>query len=275
MIRAVVVIIGTGLIGTVSLALAAPASTRSVAVGPSLRFGAQTTWAPPGRRPLSDARAASLVVHHRELRPGNARANAYVPSAAQLRAFHSARDQYGVVDQGVREFRYVTGRSGLRHPSTDDLIQWVAHKWGIPEDWIRAQLAQESWWRQNDLGDEATVSARWYRRYPKQARRSHNRVFSSMGISQVKWIPDGSEDPGSEPLRWKSTAFALDLYAAKVRFFYNGDCSWCGAGYSRGQAWNSIGGWYEPTPWNNSGQHWYITQVKGYLAGRVWARPGF
>jgi len=46
-----------------------------------------------------------------------------------------------------------SGRSTLAHPSTDDLIQWTAHKWGIPEDVVRAQMAVESWWRQSDMGD--------------------------------------------------------------------------------------------------------------------------
>ena len=35
-------------------------------------------------------------------------------------------------------YRYVDGRDGLLRPSTDDLIQWAAHKWGIPENWLRA-----------------------------------------------------------------------------------------------------------------------------------------
>jgi hypothetical protein len=171
---------------------------------------------------------------------------------------------------------YVTGRPGLASPSTDDLIQWAAHKWHIPEDWIRADMAVESWWEQTDLGDRATVPGKWYTLYPPQARVSGtSEVYQSMGISQVKWIPDGSDETGTEPLRWKSTAFALDYYAAKVRYFYDGDCSWCGSSYSAGQTWNSIGGWYQPYPWGNSAHEAYISQVKSDLARRVWAQPGF
>jgi hypothetical protein len=162
------------------------------------------------------------------------------------------------------------------NPSTDDLIQWTAHKWGIPEDWIRAQMAVESWWTQTDLGDRATVSGSWYSLYPTQSRvAGTSDVYQSMAISQVKWRPDGSDDPGTEPLRWKSTAFALDFYAAKIRFFYNGHCSWCANGYAAGQQWNSIGGWYEPYPWGNSGQQGYIAKVQSDLANRVWAQSGF
>jgi hypothetical protein len=244
---------------------------------PSSQCGAQTTWAPPGTPPLSDAQAASCVVHNPEIRPENAPYNADVPTDAELQAFHAALDDYGQrADDDVTERRSVTGRPGLVNPSTDDLIQWAAHKWGIPEDWVRAQMAVESWWRQTGLGDRATVSSSWYPLYPTQARvAGTSDVYQTMAISQVKWRPDGSDDPGTEPLRWESTAFALDFYAAKVRYFYNGHCGWCGAGYAAGQDWNSIGGWYEPYPWGNSGQRSYIAQVQSDLAGRVWAQPGF
>ena len=239
--------------------------------------GAQTSWAPPGARPLSDARAAALVVHHRETRPANAAYNDYVPTGAQLRAFHSARAQDGrLADREVPERRYVTGRPGLRHPSTDDLIQWAAHKWGIPEDWIRAQMARESRWRQADPGDRSAVSSAWYSQYPAQARvAGTSDVWESMGISQVKWRPDGSVDAGTEPLRWESTAFALDFYAAVIRYFYDGSCDWCGPGYSAGQEWNSIGAWYEPLPWGNPLARAYVKSVQSELASRAWATPGF
>jgi hypothetical protein len=241
------------------------------------RTARQDVWAPPGTPPLSDARAAALITPRPENRSANAAANAYVPTKSQLRAFYAARDAYGrPAASDVPERRFVTGRPRLRSPATDDLIQWVAHKWGIPEDWIRAQMAVESWWHQPDAGDPALVPTSWYARYPPSARiPGSTAVYESMGISQVKWRPDGSDDPGSEPLRWQSTAFALDLYAAKVRFFYNGDCQWCGNGYRAGQSWASIGGWYEPYPWRNAGQEGYIAKVQRALAQRPWEHTGF
>jgi hypothetical protein len=226
---------------------------------------------------MSDARAAELVIHHRESRAGNVRYNHYIPTNAELRSFHSARNQDGgLADREVPERKYVTGRPVLRNPSTDDLIQWVAHKWGIPEDWIRAQMAIESWWTQTVVSDRTTVASSWYALFPRQARiAGTSEVYESMGISQVKWKPDGSNDAGTEPLRWKSTAFALDYYAAEIRYFYDGHCEWCGPGYSAGQKWISIGAWYEPNPWGNSAQRRYVSQVQDYLRRRVWTRRGF
>ncbi len=100
-------------------------------------------------------------------------------------------------------------------------------------------------------------------------------VYESMGLSSLKWRPDQSINPGTEPLRWKSTAFNLDLYAADIRYFYDGDCIWCGDGYGPGQAWNSIGAWYEPYPWGNGQAATYIGWVKQALDERTWEQPGF
>jgi hypothetical protein len=175
---------------------------------------------------------------------------------------------------------YVDGRPGLHHPSTDDLIQWAAHKWGIPEDWLRAQYVQESFWNSFQLGDEAAVKDAWYRRYPAQARVPNQlSVFLSMGLTQVKWIPDGSVGAGTEPLRWESTAFNVDYQAAMVRFYYDNPqgarSGWGDSSYSPCQKWNSIGGWFNPYPWGNGPQKQYVGLVRTHLANKDWTRSDF
>ncbi|MFL5828989.1 MAG: hypothetical protein ACJ76X_03655 [Solirubrobacteraceae bacterium] len=232
----------------------------------------QAGWVAPGTTPLSDAQAAGLVTHEPETRPANANANRYVPTDAQLQAFHSATRSDGTLADSANTLRkYVTGRPGLSNPSTDDLIQWTAHKWGIPEDWIRAQMVIESSWNQTALGDRSVIVTNWASLYPGQAHISGSAdVYQSMGLPQIRWAPDGSQSPGTEPLRWQSTAFALDYLGAQLRWYYDGDCSWCGTGYSSGQQWNSIGAWYEPYPWNNGQQQAYIRKVQAALATRRW-----
>jgi hypothetical protein len=225
---------------------------------------------------VSDGQAAALVVHQPETRTDNTQANDYVPSDSELGAFRSTRNQYGQTpDQYNPLARYATGRPGLTNPSTDDLIQWAAHKWGIPEDWIRAAMVVESSWHQSMIGDFATVGTSAYWQYPRPARAGNNRVYRSMGVMQVRWSPDGSSHPGTEPLRRNSTAFNLDVYAADIRYYYDGYCSWCSSGYSAGQKWSSIGAWYESNPWNNPGAESYIQEVQNALASRTWAQPGF
>jgi hypothetical protein len=263
----------------------------------------QTTWAPcnlnasssaPSTfRPMSDAAAASLVTHVAEDRADNATrytingvaypdANDYTPSPSQIAAMRAARTSSG---QPVLSFNpylaYVDGLDGLRHSSTDDLIQWAAHKWGIPEDWLRAQYVDESYWNNFQLGDDTVIAASWYAKYPFQARdpNSSSKAYQSMGITQLRWAPDGSLNPGSEPLRWLSTAFNVDWQAATVRFYYDNPqrsrSSWGDTSYQPCQQWNSIGGWNSPYPWGNAAQHNYIHNVQGILSSRTWTTSSF
>jgi hypothetical protein len=242
--------------------------------------------------PLSDTRAAALVTHHSEIRPDNARrysvnghpyasVNTYVPGRTELRLSKSARTSAGQPALAFNPyFRFVDGRPGLRHPSTDDLIQWAAHKWGIPEDWLRSEYARESYWNAFQLGDQSQVSSNWYKRYPAQARLAGGHdVYQSLGITQVKWIPDGSVGPGSEPLRWESAAFNIDYQAAMVRFYFDNPSgarsAWGDGSYVPCQKWNSIGGWFEPYPWGNAGQIEYVRAVQRGLQDRVWTRSSF
>ena len=276
---------------------------RSVAEHPTVQeLHPQTTWAACNRnanshepstfKPLSDAQAAAVVTDEPETRPSNGRAysiggrryaaaNEYVPATAQIRRFRRSRIGTGQpVLQFNPYFRFVDGRDGLRDPSTDDLIQWSAHKWGIPENWLRAEYVQESYWNQFQLGDEGTVSRSWYDRYPPQARVPHRlEVYRSMGITQVQWTPDASVGPGSEPLRWESTAFNLDYQAAMVRFYYDNPSgarsAWGDATYVPCQPWRSIGGWFRPYPWGNADQAGYIKKVRSHLADRTWTSSSF
>ncbi|HTU31232.1 MAG TPA: hypothetical protein VMF07_17710 [Solirubrobacteraceae bacterium] len=293
--------------GALLLLIGVVAAVALVSQAPARRPGVperhpQTSWVACNRnahtrrpstfRPLSDAAAAALVTHEPETRPLNARpytiggrrypaANDYVPTNAQLRRFRSSHISTGQpVLRFNPYFRYVDGRDGLSHPSTDDLIQWSAHKWGIPEDWLRAEYVQESYWDQFWLGDEGPTSRSWYALYPRQARVAHTlEVYRSMGITQVQWTPSGSVGPGSNPLRWESTAFNLDYQAAMVRFYYDNPdgarSEWGDSTYVPCQPWKSIGGWFRPYPWNNADQAGYIAKVQHNLADRAWSSGSF
>jgi len=276
------------------------------APGPSTHYTSerhpQTAWAACNRNarngkpstftPLSDAAAAALVTPEPETRPYNARpytilgkrypaANDYVPTAAQIRRYRDSRTSLG---EPLLQFnpyaRYVDGRDGMRDPSTDDLIQWAAHKWGIPENWLRAEYVVESYWNQFNLGDDTRVSSRWYHLYPYQSRIPHtSNVYQSLGITQVRWAPDGSLGAGAEPLRWESTAFNVDVQAATIRFYYDNPSgarsAWGDATYAPCEKWPSLGGWYQPYPWGNAGQASYIKTVRGDLNGRDWVSSSF
>lgn len=239
-----------------------------------------TSWRAEGSLPISDQEAAAQVYPEAERRAENTSANHYCPTDAELAAFHSAKDRYGLSESApgttFNTYRmYVDGRfTG----TTEEIIQWAAHKWGIPEDWLRAQYAVESWWRQDAKGDRTTVSDP--QAYPEFSRvAGTSDVFQSLGITQVRWAPDGSLNAGAEPLRWESTAFNADLQGATLRYYYDDPggrrSGWGDSSYKPGDPWLSLGGWFQPYPWDNDGQRAYIKKVQNYLSQRIWEQADF
>ena len=241
------------------------AETRAPTAAPA-SSGPITAWRSPGSAPLSDAAAAARVTPAPESIAGNAAANAYRPSAAEIDAFRNGqKDKYGrtAVRYNPLAARVTGGFSG----TTDEILQWAAHKWGIPEDVVRAVAVNESSWRTRKIGDRARVANPGA--YPARSRiAGTSSVYQSLGIMQIKWTPEGLHT-GTEPLRWKSTAFNADYWGATIRYYFDGRCSWCGRRYSAGQAWASIGAWYNPSPWGTSTD--YVDHVKTWIADRTWA----
>ncbi len=223
-----------------------------------------------GIAPVSDTEAANRVRPVAENRPANVDENHYRPTAAELTAFRTGRvDRYG---RTMLDFNPLTAHvTGGFTGTTDEILQWAAHKWGIPEDVIRAAAVTESDWNMSKLGDRRTVADPSI--YPGHSRiAGTSDVYESLGILQVKWNPDTHW--GTEPLRWKSTAFNADYWAATVRYYYDGRCDWCAPGYSSGQILASVGAWYNPSPWV-TGSLSYVSTVTANLAARRWERAGF
>jgi hypothetical protein len=300
-VRGFISLVGMGLLASILL-LHGTGIVRSV----SYRFRAeahpQTQWVRCNRNaftggpstftPLSDRAAAALVTPEPESRRDNAKpysingvtypsTNSYVPTNAQLAKFRSAKDS---LDEPVLQLdpylRHVDGRDGLQHPTTDELIQWGAHKWGIPENWLRAQYVLESYWNSWFLGDLTLASVADYGTYPLQSRVPGTlEAYQSLGITQVRWDPKGDFGAGTEPLRWRSTAFNIDFQAATVRFFYDNPegsrKAWGDSSYEPCQKWNSIGGWFSPYPWANAHQAQYAGTVQHNLATTAWTSSAF
>lgn len=128
-----------------------PGSTNGGSPPPAI-----TSWVPSNRAnftPLSDQAAAADVIPTPENRPGNDAANSYLPTAAQLQAFYAATDSNA--NNILADNPYLRSVTGHCAGTTDEIIQWAAWKWGVPEDWLRAQYVVESYWRQSTLGNQA------------------------------------------------------------------------------------------------------------------------
>jgi hypothetical protein len=197
---------------------------------------------PVGSPPKSDRAAAKLV--HRsgwEPRPGNRFANHRVPSRRQLRSFRRRSDM-----------PYKGQVTGHYRGTTDEIIQWAAHKHGLPVNVMRAVAVVESWWHMSRIGDAGDSFGLYQIRRPFHCCAYLARHF---------------------------TAFNADYYGAIIRAYYDGRQDWLntipgGKHYAAGDLWGSIGAWFSGR-WHDDRAEGYIARVKRALADRTWRSKGF
>ena len=211
----------------------------------------RSTLRPVGSAVLSDAAAAALVRRSNwEPRAANSAENATVPTTSQLQTFDSYKGQWGNCDN-LR-----TKVTGNFKGTTDEIIQWAAWKWGLPENKLRAAAVAESYWKMGFVGDAG----------------------KSFGLFQIKNV--NQWHGGTYPLSKSSTAFNADYYAGMVRHYYEGCATWLkdysynGTKYAAGDLWGSMGAWYSGD-WHGNGANRYINAVKQRLQAKTWAQAGF
>jgi hypothetical protein len=211
---------------------------------------------------LPDDYAAAQTVRRSswEPRPENIVANHQVPPPDFRPAGYP-----GMVNEGA-----VFGRiTGNFTGTTDEIFQWAAAKWGLPDDVIRAEAVAESGWYQNHKdADGKPVDQQGYGDFGDCGGSPAAAPYgtggpASFGILQAKWCTlNDPTQPGYGGWPWTetSTAYAVDSYAAVIRACYEGWEPWLGAGYHAGDLWGCVGRW-------NSGA-WYDTAARNYI-GRV------
>ena len=231
------------------------ADARSAAAVVLLSFGLALMLAPGARAGLVQAgghwprsdRAAAKLVHRSswEPRPDNHSANHAIPTRAQLHAFHAQRlTPYA---------QHVTGHyTG----TTDDIIQWAAHKWGFNPQLFRAVAAVESWWHMSVVGNSGTSFGLFQVRRP----------YHCQGRSCYLMSHD--------------TALNADYYGAMLRSYYSGQETWLntasgnGSRYRAHDLWGSVGFW-SAGHWHVSVGDVYVAKVKAYLSQQVWLDQWF
>jgi hypothetical protein len=209
---------------------------------PAAAMAAKAHMRPVGSPPLSDRAAAARVDRSRwEPRPGNRAENRRIPTRGELRYFRRHSD--------MRYKRRVTGHF---RGTTDEIIQWAAHKHGIPEDVVRAVAVKESWWRMSTVGDNG----------------------DSFGLMQMR-----------RPyhccpfLARASTAFNVDYWGAIMRSFYDGNETWLntverGEDYQAGDLWGGVGVWFSGR-WRTEPSLAYVRDVRRLRRERTWRQPFF
>jgi hypothetical protein len=235
-----------------------------------------TSTKPPVRPPTGGASHFSTLPPRSAL-PSDATCKARVRPAAENRA-------------GNTTFNHIVGHATAPQPpyfnlasrvtgnftgTTDQLIQWVACKWGIDEDIVRAQVALESWWHQTATGDYTSDASICAPGHPIGADGHAGQCPESIGLMQVRtqYFRTMINDAIA------SSAYNLDAGYATWRSCYEGAETWLntvdrGRQYAAGDVWGCVGRWFSGR-WYTSAATGYITRVQDYLNRRIWTTPDF
>ncbi|MDP2291127.1 MAG: hypothetical protein Q8M22_08035 [Actinomycetota bacterium] len=192
------------------------------------------TTLPVGSVLPTGAQCATRIRGVAEIRPGN-------------QAYNNTR--------GTRANTVYTRVDGNFVGTTDEILQWVACKWGIDEDIVRAQIAKESWWNMTAVGDGG----------------------ESFGLGQVRVPYHGSAFVDDNARR--SSAYNVDYTYAVWRSCFEGRETWLnsverGATYVAGDMKGCLGVWFAGR-WYTQPARQYIAEVESYLAQRIWETPDF
>jgi len=145
--------------------------------------------------------------------------------------------------------------SGNFTGSTDEILQWVACKWGLDEDIVRAQIVRESYWDQRAVGDDG----------------------ESFGLGQVRapYHPSAFVNDNAKV----SSAYNVDYTYAVWRDCFEGRMTWLntverGLEYAAGDVWGCLGVWFSGR-WYTQAAIDYMNLVRSDLDNRVWETQNF
>lgn len=226
---------------------------------------------PPGATLPSEAECAARV--HRsswEPRPENRDANMRVPTNEQIARLGPWGDALGLDPKADTLRRQITGNfTG----TTDEILQWVACKWGIDPDIVRAEAVVESWWHQSQRGDYTTNQ-----QYCPPGTWTGSGCYQSYGILQIKWY----YFQDAWPMARDNTAFSAEYVYGMLRACYEGWTTYLNDGtpmpgypaYHAGDIWGCLGRWYSGW-WYTQDAVNYIAEVKSEMANKTWLSANF
>ena len=242
-----------------------------------------------------------------EPRPANTRANHTLVNPEQVRAAFAARPLSGSGSYDPRWDSWLLSRvNGQFQGTTDEIFQWAACKWGLPDNLLRAIAVRESTWYQDatyphgrcvtnwGCGDLMGTSDPSTRRYCAALARlgGHDyqadygsglcpKTFSIVGVMDWQapaWGPMPDNQNGTFPFNRDSTAFAVDYLAAHLRGCYEGWERWLGrtggGRYAAGDLWGCVGSWYAGD-WHSAAADGYAGRVRAEMAARRWLDAGW
>jgi hypothetical protein len=264
---------------------------------------------PPGRPgQLPSGQSCRSRVHYStwEPRPDNTKRNHVMPDPAAVHAAFAARPRAAGGDHDPRWDRWLLARvDGQFTGRTDEIFQWAACKWGLPDDLLRAIAEKESTWYQyltyrsgravpdygsGDVFSSPSAASKVYCDFV--ARHGHDyqrdlgsgicpKTFSIVGV--MAWQDPGwgtwrSNQNGVFPFNRNSTAFAVDYLGSQLRGCYEGWEGWLATTgtmhYAAGDLWGCVGAWFAGE-WHSGDADDYSHGVRRSMASRPWLDPGW
>jgi hypothetical protein len=226
---------------------------------------------PPGSKlPGESTCAARIAPSSFEPRPDNYATNHQVPTATQIANLQPWNPLIGMDSKSDSLRKQITGNyTG----TTDQILQWVACKWGIDVNIVRAEAVTESNWHQSQLGDYTTNQSLC----PPGAWNGSG-CYQSYGILQIKYTYFKTEWPMSK----QDTAFNAEFVYGWIRNCYEGWADYLygltpSPGYPRyhaGDIWGCLGFWFSGG-WYTSGAINYINITKQHYQQKPWLQQGF
>jgi len=226
---------------------------------------------PPGSALPSESACASRVQQSSfEPRPDNYTANHTVPTASQIANLHPWDPSIGMDAKSDSLRRQITGNyTG----TTDEILQWVACKWGVDVNIVRAEAVTESSWHQSQLGDYTNTQS-----LCPPGTWNGSSCYQSYGILQIKYTYFQSEWPMSR----NDTAFNAEFVYGWLRNCYEGWADYLyqltpAPGYPRyhaGDIWGCLGFWFSGA-WYTQDAINYINITRGHYTQQPWLQPGF
>lgn len=225
----------------------------------------------PGATLPSEAYCAAHIQRSSwEPRPQNTAANQRVPSGAQLAALSVWGAAMGLDPRADQLRQQMTG--GFTG-TTDEILQWVACKWGVPVDVVRAEAVIESSWLQSTQGDQTSDQS-----VCPPGTWNGGSCNQSYGILQIKYQYNTSAWPMSRD----DTAFSAEYVYGMIRACYEGWTTYLRSmtpqpgypAYHAGDLWGCLGRWYSGG-WYDQGAIDYIAKVKAVYDQKPWRSPGF
>jgi hypothetical protein len=262
---------------------------------------------PGGWAALPSGAACQGRVHRStwEPRPDNAKRNHLTPDPAAVHAALAARPRAAGGAYDPRWDGWLLARvDGQFTGTTDEVFQWAACKWGLPDDLLRAVAVQESTWYQyltypsgrpvpnygsGDVFGAASAASRVFCTMVAGYGYDYQRdlgagicpqTFSIVGLKSWQdpaWGAWPGNQNGTFPFARDSTAFAVDYLGGELRGCYEGWESWLGegaSGYGAGDLWGCVGSWFSGD-WHSAAANGYAADVRRWQDTRPWLAAGW